>query len=93
MAQQPNHIHAKQAEWQVAAAYPEDPRKVLCWKPLIGSTGRDCLAGVPQEKVRMVNHGREKLSTVWFWWVPGGRKEVLEGEIALLEQAPRSSRA
>ena len=146
MAQQPNHIHANQAEWQVAASYPEDLRKVVRWKTLIGGgSGRDPLACVPQKDVSMgvlgldaggfypahahpapeiyfivsgstewtldeetstatpgmaiyhaphmshrtVNHSTEKLSTVWFLWAPGGRKDVLDGEIALLEKAPQ----
>lgn len=34
---------------------------------------------------RMLNNGSEPLRTVWFWWAPGGRKDVLQVGAKLLE--------
>jgi dimethylpropiothetin dethiomethylase len=139
-----NHIEVGQADWQVSAAYPEDLKKVVRWKTLIGSNGADWLGGIPQKDVvfgvldldpggyypshshpapeiyfilsgtaewtvgdetfiaksgmaiyhapdtahRMVNKAKEPLKTLWFWWAPDGRAEVLSQQVALLEPMP-----
>lgn len=37
---------------------------------------------------RMVNKGTETLKTIWFWWAPDGRAEVLGAEVRFLEPPP-----
>jgi quercetin dioxygenase-like cupin family protein len=37
---------------------------------------------------RMVNKGSETLKTIWFWWAPDGRAEVLRAEVRFLEPPP-----
>jgi mannose-6-phosphate isomerase-like protein (cupin superfamily) len=37
---------------------------------------------------RMVNKGTEPLKTVWFWWAPDGRADVLTQKVVLLEPMP-----
>ncbi len=39
---------------------------------------------------RMVNTGTELLRTVWFWWAPDGRGDVLQADIDLLEPMPQA---
>ena len=42
----------------------------------------------PNVPHRMVNSGTETLCTVWFWWAPDGKRDVLQGDIELLESMP-----
>ena len=42
----------------------------------------------PNMPHRMVNRGAEPLHTIWFWWAPGGRAEVLGSAVKLLEAMP-----
>lgn len=37
---------------------------------------------------RMVNTKSEPLKTIWFWWAPDGRADVLDQEVQLLEPMP-----
>ena len=37
---------------------------------------------------RMVNNGDDPLRTVWFWWAPDGKKDVLKEGVRLLEPMP-----
>ena len=40
---------------------------------------------------RMVNRGSEPLRTLWFWWAPDGRADVLSAEVRFLEPLPQPS--
>jgi mannose-6-phosphate isomerase-like protein (cupin superfamily) len=139
-----NHVEARDAKWQVSAAYPPALQKVVRWKTLIGGNGLDWRGAVPEKDVifgvldldpggfypahahaapeiyfvlsgtaewtvgddtfiakagmaiyhasntphRMVNKGTEPLKTIWFWWAPEGRTQVLGEEVRLLEPMP-----
>jgi quercetin dioxygenase-like cupin family protein len=37
---------------------------------------------------RMVNKGTEPLKTIWLWWAPDGRADVLSQAVRLLEPMP-----
>ena len=39
----------------------------------------------PNTSHRMVNRGAEALRTVWFWWAPDGRADVLAAPVQFLE--------
>lgn len=39
----------------------------------------------PHAPHRMVNTGDQPLRTIWFWWSPGGQRDVLKGEVVLLD--------
>lgn len=43
----------------------------------------------PNTPHRMVNRGSEPLRTVWFWWAPDGRANVLGTEVKFLEPLPQ----
>ena len=43
----------------------------------------------PNTVHRMVNPGDEVLRTVWLWWAPGGRRDVLDMDSDLVEPVPR----
>jgi quercetin dioxygenase-like cupin family protein len=42
----------------------------------------------PNVPHRMVNKGTEPLKTIWIWWAPDGRAEVLGEAVKLLEPMP-----
>ena len=43
----------------------------------------------PNTLHRMVNLGDEVLRTIWFWWAPGGKRDVLESDSRLVEPVPQ----
>lgn len=53
MPHEPNHTHASQADWQVAANYPEALREVVRWKTLVGDNGSNGTGAVPQNDMSM----------------------------------------
>lgn len=42
----------------------------------------------PNTPHRMVNKGAEPLKTVWFWWAPDGKTDVLAGDVKFSEAMP-----
>ena len=43
----------------------------------------------PNAPHRMINTGAEPFRTVWFWWAPDGRRDVLGAQVKFLETPAR----
>ncbi len=83
----PSHAHPAPEIYVVLSGYAQWTVGELCFEAKPGMA----IYHAAEVAHRMVNQGSEVLRAVWFWWAPGGRAEVLEAPIRLLEAMPAAA--